>query len=177
MLAIDKFGFLDEVDNADPRTFVVTHIYENYIAACRHMNDALEQVAQRHPHVKICKLIATEASQTLSHRALPAFLVYRDKEIVADSSVSVDENEFGTAHFGVQEVEYFLASRYGIEMAGVDVSAGERSQSQGAEGGLAGAGAGGDAWQATAQPTLGRVSLLNNRINKLTLDKGDDDDW
>ncbi|GBG33219.1 Phosducin-like protein [Hondaea fermentalgiana] len=178
VIPVDKFQFLDEIDNADPRTFVVTHIYEEYIAACRKMNQVLEQLAQKQSHVKICKLVATEADQTLSHRALPAFLVYRAGEIVNDSSVAINENEFGSGDFGLSDLEFFFSSRYGIEMQGVDVSASERAKSRVDMD----ADQNEDKWQSSSAQSLGRVDLLQNRVSKLSIRRAnaadeDDDDW
>lgn len=180
VIAVDKFQFLDEIDNADPRTYVVTHIYEDYIAACRKMNIVLEQLAQKQSHVKILKLVATDADQTLSHRALPAFLVYKGGEMVNDSAVAINENEFGSGEFGLSDIEFFFSSRYGIEMQGVDVSATERAQQMyaGAEDAL-----NEDKWQSSSAQTLGRVDLLGSRVSKISLrnrggdNDDDDDDW
>mmetsp|Transcript_19100 Transcript_19100/g.48297 ORF Transcript_19100/g.48297 Transcript_19100/m.48297 type:complete len:366 (-) Transcript_19100:68-1165(-) len=177
VIYVEKFGFLDEVDNADPRTFVVTHIYEEYIAACRKMNTVLDQFAAKHPHVKVLKLVATDASQTLSHRALPAFLVYKDKELVSDSAIGVNEHEFGTGDFGVPDVEWFLSTRYGIELSGVDVSEGERAQAASAAVESADQLDVVNAWSASAKPSLGSVNLLGQRLGKHLSVTNDDDDW
>mmetsp|Transcript_5429 Transcript_5429/g.8409 ORF Transcript_5429/g.8409 Transcript_5429/m.8409 type:complete len:345 (+) Transcript_5429:279-1313(+) len=169
VLYVDKFGFLDEVDNAPPYTFVVTHIYEEYINACKRMNTILDQFAAKHPHVKVLKLIATDAKQTLSHRALPAFLVYRNQELVSESSVAVHESEFGTTDFGLEEVEWFFTRDYGIPLAGVDVAESEKGRKSN-DSGIA------DAWQPSQSQTLGRVNLLGNRLTRgCKID--DDDDW
>jgi len=171
VIYVEKFGFLDEVDNADPRTFVITHVYEEYIAACRRMNSVLDQLAAKHPYLKILKLVATEASQTLSHRALPAFLVYKDKEMVNESSVGVNEHEFGGT-FDVPEVEFFLSSRYGIELANVDVSSSERQQSNRDDSTQADG-----SWDPREKPTIGKVNLLGQRLGKTLNLQNDDDDW
>jgi len=177
VIPVDKFQFLDETDNADPRTFVVTHLFEDYLESCRKMNLVLDQLAQRQPHIKILKLKATEASQTLSHRALPAFLVYKNKEIVNDSSIAVDAKQFENGVFGVSDMEFFFSSRYGIDMQGVDVSAEERRKElQALE---VSEQEPGEKWQSHQSQTLGRVNLLSNRVSKLSMqnDANDDDDW
>jgi hypothetical protein len=175
VLPVDKFQFLDEVDTADPRTFVVIHVYEDYIQACRRMNAVLDQVAAKHTHVKVLKLVATEASQTLSHRALPAFLVYRDQELVADSAVGVNEHTFGNDNFGVADVEWFLASHYGIQLMGVNATDQERGAEQ--AGAQAAETQQAAAWQSSTKHALNEVNLLSSRIGKLAAKAGDDDDW
>lgn len=83
----------------------------DYIANCRRMNDALQRIAARHKHVKFLRLKATEASQTLSHRALPAFLVYKAGQLVNDSSVDVVKQYFdGDVNFSDETVEWMLAT-------------------------------------------------------------------
>ncbi|CAK9030862.1 Phosducin-like protein (PHLP) [Durusdinium trenchii] len=174
VIPLDKFGFLDAVDEADPRTFVIVHIYEEYIVACQRMNKILEEVAMRHPYLKICKLVATEASQTLSHRALPAFIVYKGQELVNEAGVGVNENEFGTGHFTASEVEFFFASKYGIRLQGVDVS--EQERNKGLSYGDSAGGDTSDKWQSSSGQSIGRVNLLQSRVSRMTV-RDDDDDW
>ncbi len=84
--------------------------------------------ATKHPHVKVLKLIASEASHTLSHRSLPAFLVYKNKELVADSSVAIDGYAFGNSSFCLHDVEIFLCSRYSIDLSGIESTEHERRE-------------------------------------------------
>ena len=44
---VGKYEFLDEVDHADARTFVVVHLMEDYILACQRMNECLHSLAPR----------------------------------------------------------------------------------------------------------------------------------
>lgn len=121
LLSVDKFQFVSEVDNADPKSFVVIHLYEDYILTCSRMNDILKTLASRHSHIKFLKLKATEADQTLTHRALPAFLVYKNKKLVKDSSIDIVKSEFqGNEKFTAEDVEYLLINKYGIQLYGVD---------------------------------------------------------
>jgi hypothetical protein len=43
----DPFEFGDEVDNADPRCFVIVHMYEPHVDACKKINRLLEDLARR----------------------------------------------------------------------------------------------------------------------------------
>ena len=127
VIRVDKFEFLDHIDEADPRTVVVIHIFEDYIRACSRMNDILQRVASRQSHIKFLTLKATEASQTLSHKALPAFLVYKAGKLVNDSTVNVVKSYFdGDENFSDENVEWMLATKYGIELVGVDVDKSEQ---------------------------------------------------
>lgn len=126
--SVGKFEFVDEVDQADPRTFVVVHIYEDYILACQRMNAFLSSLAKRFPHVKFLSLKATEADQTLSHAMLPAFLVYKSGKVVGRAAVDTAKKEFQNEKFTEDDVEWMLASKYGVHLPGVDVNDKERAQ-------------------------------------------------
>ena len=122
VIHVNKFDFVDEVNGADPRTFVVTHLFEEYIRTCRHMNELLNVFAAKHRHVKILKILASEASQTMSHKFLPAFLVYQDKQLVKDSCLNIDRNLFDNEEFTLFDLEIFLSSYYGISLCGIETS-------------------------------------------------------
>jgi len=123
VLAVGKFAFVDTVNMCDPRTSVVVHVYEEYLASCRRMNEFLDVLAVQYPHVLFLKLQATDADQTLSHSVLPAFLVYRGGNRVSDASVNAEFED----KFTKDDVEYLLASKYRVPLPGVDVSKKETS--------------------------------------------------
>ena len=125
---VHKFEFVDEVDHADPRTCVVVHIYEDYLLACQRMNKILTNLAARYSHVKFLALQATEADQTLSHRVLPAFLVYKAGKIQGRAAVDTVKTELQNDNFTEDDVEWMLAAKYGVHLPGVDVSDKERKQ-------------------------------------------------
>lgn len=120
---VGKFEFVDAVDQANAGTFVVIHLFEDYLLACERMNTILDDLASRFPHVQFLKLRATDADQLLSHKSLPAFLVYRAGNLVSDAVVN-----FGldTDKFTAEDVEYMLAKKYGVNLPGVDVSEREK---------------------------------------------------
>ncbi len=126
LYSVGKFEFVDEVDKADPRTFVVIHIFEDYLLACQRMNRALQVMAERYKHVKFLRLKATEADQTLSHSALPAFLVYKAGKLTGTAAVNAVKNEFQNEQFTVEDVEWLLVSKYGVHLPGVDISEEEK---------------------------------------------------
>ena len=126
--SVGKYEFVDTVDEADPRTFVVVHVYEDYLLACQRMNKILTSLAARFPHVMFLKLKATEADQTLSHSTLPAFLVYKGGKLVGRAAVDTTKTEFQNENFSEEDVEYLLAAKYKVNLPGVDVN--EREQNQ-----------------------------------------------
>jgi len=166
---VDKFQFLDETDNADPSTFVVVHVYEEYINSCKRLNGVFDELAAKFPHVKFLKMEATDASQTLSHRALPAILVYRCAELVHEATERVP-SYLGTEDFTATEIEWLLASKYGINLPGVDVSDKEKTMLNEADSTLT------NEWGSkSGAPILGRVSLTASRVSKTR--NAEDEDW
>jgi len=116
LVQVGKFEFVDAVDQCDPRTHVIVHLYEDYLSACRRMNSILSVLADRYPHVYFLKLLATEADQTLSHRTLPAFLVYKGGKRCGNASVNAVKTEFHNELFTEDDVEWFLASKYAVPL-------------------------------------------------------------
>jgi hypothetical protein len=126
LISVGKYQFVDEVDHADKRTFVVTHLYEDYLSACERMNNILSVLAARYPHVKFLKLKVTEADPSLSHSVLPAFLVYKGGNLVGRASINTDLTEFKNDRFTEDDVEWLLVTKYGVNLPGVDVNEQER---------------------------------------------------
>ncbi|KAG5176263.1 thioredoxin-like protein [Tribonema minus] len=79
--------FVEQVDNVDPRCYVVVHLYEPYIKACQAMNRHLEVLAREYPSVKFLRMLSGDVSggdeEGYDPVALPTLMVYRAKEIVA----------------------------------------------------------------------------------------------
>uniref|UniRef100_A0A7S3PR85 Phosducin domain-containing protein n=1 Tax=Aplanochytrium stocchinoi TaxID=215587 RepID=A0A7S3PR85_9STRA len=171
VLQVSKFQFVDEVDKADPRTPVVVHLFEDYINACRRMNDILDRLASKHPFIKFIKLKATDADQTLSHSALPAFMVYVNGQLVNEAGVNVVNTEIGNDLFTDTDVEWLLAAKYGINIPGVDISAAEKD-SAGIEKHAAQAQAD---KEGAVQNDDGYISLTARRLYKANRDEDDED--
>lgn len=124
---VDRYQFVDFVGEADKRTYVVIHLFEDYLSACKRMNGILESLAERFPHIMFLKLQATEADQTLSHSQLPAFLVYKADKLCGDATI---KTEFDGDKFTVEDVEWMLCAKYGIQLPGVDVTQKEKESMQ-----------------------------------------------
>ena len=133
IMEVGKYEFVSEVDDADPRTHVVVHLYEEYLFACRRMNEVLASLASRYPHVKFLKLRATEADQTLSHSVLPAFLVYRGGKLCGSASINTSKSDLADGNFSEEDVEWMLATRYGVQFPGVDFSKREAKRAEKAQ--------------------------------------------
>ncbi|KAJ3378680.1 Phosducin-like protein 2 [Entophlyctis sp. JEL0112] len=85
-----KFGYVQElevddfvafIENNDPDVVVVIHLYEPHIEACRLTNQYLQDLAPRHPHVRMAKILSKKADISFDQVALPALLVYQNGEM------------------------------------------------------------------------------------------------
>ncbi|CAH8584862.1 unnamed protein product [Schistosoma rodhaini] len=78
--------FIDEIDNTNKDTTVIVFIYENGNKSCAKVNTCLEKIFQSYPHVKFCRIRASEAH--LSHRfsrcGVPAIVVYKNGELIGN---------------------------------------------------------------------------------------------
>jgi len=69
--------FVDCIDNESPSTFVVIHLYQDYIPACRKVNKYMFSLAQKYRRVKFVKIVSSEADINYDDIALPTLLVYK----------------------------------------------------------------------------------------------------
>ncbi|KAK4470664.1 hypothetical protein MN116_005637 [Schistosoma mekongi] len=89
--------FIEEVDNTSKDTTVIVFIYENVSIlscvlkfkgnkSCAKVNTCLEKIFQNYPHVKFCRIRASDAhlSYRFSHRGVPAIVVYKNGELIGN---------------------------------------------------------------------------------------------
>ena len=107
---VDKFAFVEEVDNVDNSIFVVVHLYEEYISACRLANKLLEQIARSQANVKFLRMQSTQAKSNYDQIVLPALLIYKGGELV--ESLFRITDDIGDV-FTLEGLEHLLG-KYGI---------------------------------------------------------------
>jgi len=110
---ITRREFLDEIDKEDPNTFVVVHLYQDYIKECTRLNKYLQSMAIKFFSIKFLKIISTEASCTYDDIALPTIIVYRGGEIFSSKVRIIDEVG---KDFDYDDIEIFFANRGIIRM-------------------------------------------------------------
>ncbi|KAH8869897.1 Phosducin-like protein isoform 3 [Schistosoma japonicum] len=78
--------FIEEVDNTSKDTTVIVFIYENGNKSCAKVNTCLEKIFQNYPHVKFCRIRASDAhlSYRFSHHGVPAIVVYKNGELIGN---------------------------------------------------------------------------------------------
>nr|CAH8855374.1 unnamed protein product [Trichobilharzia regenti] len=83
-LTVDTF--VREIDDTHKDTTVVVYIYENGNTSCAKVNACLDTIFQEYPHVKFCRIRASDArlSYKFSHHGVPAILVYKNGELIGN---------------------------------------------------------------------------------------------
>lgn len=78
--------FLKMVDEEEKTTTIIVHVYDNNNTACLKINDFLGKLAEQYKHVKFCKVLTTAAGLSLQFKiaGVPAFLVYKNKQIIGN---------------------------------------------------------------------------------------------
>ena len=107
VLDVTAEGFLQQVDDEDPRVSVVVHLFESSVGACSRMNRVLEEVAHTHPKVKFLRLHASNNEIAVDRAALPVLTIYRAGETVAVHAGIATQDSLGP-HFQKDDVEWLL---------------------------------------------------------------------
>ncbi len=95
---------------ADPESFVVLHLYQDYIETSVLVNQYLSIVAPKYPlvlvrliKVKFVKIVATKCVEDFPDSSVPCILIYKARKLVSNTA-RVDKYLNG----GVQSFEQFL---------------------------------------------------------------------
>ena len=95
--------YLDRVDNTGhAETFVVVHLYEEFVASCVRLNFKLEELAKRYNRVRFVAVPAQDAKEGLDVDELPILIAYRGGEFVS-SARRVGKAEGGSLSVGLVE--------------------------------------------------------------------------
>lgn len=99
--------FLKMVDEEHETTTIVVHVYDNNNSACKKINDILVILAEQYRDVKFCKVLTSSAGLSLHFKisGTPAFLVYKNKQIIGNFIRITDE--FGD-EFSESDIENFF---------------------------------------------------------------------
>ena len=103
---IGQTEFVHEVTNASNSSYVVVHLFQNHLPACKVINAILEQLAPRHKAVKFVKIVASEAIKNWPENQCPAVLVY-DKTNILRTFVGIET--LGGLSTSVDILEWILA--------------------------------------------------------------------
>ena len=75
----------EALEDPAPNLILIVHIYDS-IKPCMQMNKCLEQLVRDFPHIKFCKVLATEAGVSLNFKmnALPTLQVYKGGNLIGN---------------------------------------------------------------------------------------------
>eukprot|EP01102_Stenamoeba_stenopodia_P003191 TRINITY_DN13128_c0_g1_i1.p1 TRINITY_DN13128_c0_g1~~TRINITY_DN13128_c0_g1_i1.p1 ORF type:complete len:328 (-),score=108.71 TRINITY_DN13128_c0_g1_i1:75-965(-) len=106
VVEVTKGTYVKTVENQNPNTFVVVHLYQPHIKECVWLNKCLDHVAAAHDNVLFLRILSTEAKKDYDEIALPTLLIYK-KGAVVHCYVRVTE-ELGE-HFTATDVSELLS--------------------------------------------------------------------
>lgn len=77
VIEISRDEYIKEVTEADPESFVLLHLYQNYNEFCNLINMHLPVIAKAYGHVKFVKIIATKCIDKFPDERCPCFIIYK----------------------------------------------------------------------------------------------------
>jgi len=102
---LTKSNYVDFIDSEGPDTFVIIHLYQNYIPACVRLNDILKRLTKKYPTYKLGKIISTDAKPGFDDVGLPSLIVYKGGDVHL-SFVRI-QDDLGSG-FDIDDVDQFF---------------------------------------------------------------------
>ena len=83
VVEISKPEYAAQVSEASEREgiFVIVHLYDNSLPACKLINGILNVLAQKHKSVKFLRILATRCIENYPEKNIPTLLVYGNGEL------------------------------------------------------------------------------------------------
>jgi hypothetical protein len=88
---VDASDFLDRINTAGPGTFVVVHMFEDFVPECQAINAVLPATAVAASHVLFMRVLASTLKRNFDPVALPSFMVYRNGDTFATEVAVADD--------------------------------------------------------------------------------------
>ena len=110
MFEISREEYLTHVTNAPKESFVVLHLYQDYLEKCKLMNELMSRTANKYPLIKFVKIVATRCIEGFPDSKLPCIIVYKEGKMM--SNITNVDIEMKMTLFGL---ETFLAKIKVIE--------------------------------------------------------------
>jgi Phosducin len=124
---VDPVGYSKAIDETDPRVFIVVHLYETYLPACRSLIPIMEKLSRDSMRdVRFLSLNASTASKTLDPVALPSVLIYRSGVLIGNLTPITNHLP---VNFTPQDVEEQLNESIGKLSADMVVQPSSQAQS------------------------------------------------
>ena len=107
---ISREEYLAHVTNAPKESYVVLHLYQDYIEKCKLMNELMSRMAPKYPLIKFIKIISTRCIENFPDSKLPCLIMYREGKMTSNITNVDIEMKMNIAGF-----ETFLAKLKVIE--------------------------------------------------------------
>ena len=126
---ISKQDYVREINEAGPGVYVLLHLYQDYIPACRAINAAFEELCERFPTYKFVKIQATRCVENFRDSDCPTLLIYRDGNPVKQyaacgglfgARITTDAVEWKLAEEGLWETEMEERPEAGFKVTRVE---------------------------------------------------------
>ena len=82
VLEISACDYVKEVNEASKTAYVVLHLYKQGIPLCSLINQYMNQLAIKYPHVKFIKSISTTCIPNYPDRNLPTIFIYHEDKMI-----------------------------------------------------------------------------------------------
>eukprot|EP01100_Stratorugosa_tubuloviscum_P000010 TRINITY_DN0_c2_g1_i1.p1 TRINITY_DN0_c2_g1~~TRINITY_DN0_c2_g1_i1.p1 ORF type:complete len:286 (+),score=115.73 TRINITY_DN0_c2_g1_i1:48-905(+) len=112
--AVTVHNYNQEISNVSARTFVIVHLYADYVPACVELNKYLNKLAMKFPKVKFLRANKVFVKPNYDDFALPSLVIYQNTQVIS-SHLRVGRPqcspscEFIGEEFDEQDIEILLA--------------------------------------------------------------------
>ena len=107
---ISRDDYITHVTNAPKESFVVLHLYQDYLEKCKLMNELMTRMAAKYPLIKFVKIVATRCIENFPDSKLPCLIVYKEGKMT--NNITNVDIEMKMTVFGF---ETLMAKIYVIE--------------------------------------------------------------
>ncbi|KAI9204996.1 thioredoxin-like protein [Polychytrium aggregatum] len=109
--------FVAQVEQSEPDTVVVIHLYQAANTACRLVNGLLDELAKKYPYAKFMRMVSTVAQTHFDEITLPILLGYRGGSLIKSLVRVTDEfpSWNRTNRLDPEEFEELMIQSFGVD--------------------------------------------------------------
>ncbi|KAI8825201.1 thioredoxin-like protein [Fimicolochytrium jonesii] len=134
VIQISKTDYQVEVTEASKNTWVVLHLFQNHVSACKLVNGILDRLAQKYRATKFLKIVADQCIPNYPDRNTPTLLIYGEGDLKRNI---VGISQMGGAATTVNFMENMLKQIGAIEDSALTA---QRSEGDSDDEGMGGSG-------------------------------------
>lgn len=96
---ISRDEYLTHVTNAPAESFVVLHLYQDYVEKCKLFNELMSRMANKFPLIKFVKIVSTRCIENFPDSKLPCVIIYKEGKMRSNITNVDIEMKFNMAGF------------------------------------------------------------------------------